>query len=241
MFAWEIREQLISQRVCEPHNIPSVSSVNRILRNSGVWPDPPELLHHPRASHTGTYDENNLKIKTHFIIRCLDAVINSDMYSKVSTSLSGSLPYFPPMHDPSYSTSNRIAALQHQLHISTSTSVLESSSTNTWSNLIIPYHPQTDKQTNVSLTSTEGNNSRTITTATTTSREDKKDMKKKNPYSIEELLKKPIKKAKPMSINYAGVEQPFGVIVSAEEYSNKDIKCGSNSEIEKDIKVDVEC
>ncbi|KAJ8932827.1 hypothetical protein NQ318_006990 [Aromia moschata] len=32
MFAWEIREQLISQRICEPHNIPSVSSVNRILR-----------------------------------------------------------------------------------------------------------------------------------------------------------------------------------------------------------------
>lgn len=52
MFAWEIREQLISQRICEPHNIPSVSSVNRILRNSGAWPDPPELVHH-RSAHTG--------------------------------------------------------------------------------------------------------------------------------------------------------------------------------------------
>lgn len=52
MFAWEIREQLISQRICEPHNIPSVSSVNRILRNSGAWPDPPELIHH-RTSHAG--------------------------------------------------------------------------------------------------------------------------------------------------------------------------------------------
>lgn len=39
MFAWEIREQLVSQRICDPHNIPSVSSVNRILRNSGVWPE----------------------------------------------------------------------------------------------------------------------------------------------------------------------------------------------------------
>ncbi|XP_066245956.1 paired box pox-neuro protein [Euwallacea similis] len=54
MFAWEIREQLISQRVCEPHNIPSVSSVNRILRNSGVWPDQPmpsEFFHkHPTTA-----------------------------------------------------------------------------------------------------------------------------------------------------------------------------------------------
>lgn len=39
MFAWEIREQLLSQKICDPQTIPSVSSVNRILRNSGVWPD----------------------------------------------------------------------------------------------------------------------------------------------------------------------------------------------------------
>ncbi|KOB70756.1 Uncharacterized protein OBRU01_14841 [Operophtera brumata] len=40
MFAWEIRERLLSARVCEPHSIPSVSSVNRILRNSGLaWSD----------------------------------------------------------------------------------------------------------------------------------------------------------------------------------------------------------
>lgn len=51
MFAWEIREQLISQRVCEPHNIPSVSSVNRILRNSGVWPDQDLMPAHSRPPH----------------------------------------------------------------------------------------------------------------------------------------------------------------------------------------------
>lgn len=59
MFAWEIREQLVSQRICEPHNIPSVSSVNRILRNSGAWPDPPEILHHSRpSSHQGKCQAN---------------------------------------------------------------------------------------------------------------------------------------------------------------------------------------
>lgn len=39
MFAWEIRDQLLSQRICDPNTIPSVSSVNRILRNGGLWTD----------------------------------------------------------------------------------------------------------------------------------------------------------------------------------------------------------
>ncbi|ODN01194.1 Paired box pox-neuro protein [Orchesella cincta] len=36
MFAWEIRELLLSQRVCDINSIPSISSINRILRNSGM-------------------------------------------------------------------------------------------------------------------------------------------------------------------------------------------------------------
>uniref|UniRef100_A0A1B0C895 Paired domain-containing protein n=1 Tax=Lutzomyia longipalpis TaxID=7200 RepID=A0A1B0C895_LUTLO len=39
MFAWEIRDQLLAQRICDPNTIPSVSSVNRILRNGGLWTD----------------------------------------------------------------------------------------------------------------------------------------------------------------------------------------------------------
>ncbi|XP_064540686.1 paired box pox-neuro protein [Drosophila montana] len=39
MFAWEIREQLQQQRVCDPSSVPSISSINRILRNSGLWTD----------------------------------------------------------------------------------------------------------------------------------------------------------------------------------------------------------
>lgn len=39
MFAWEIRDQLLAQRICDPNTIPSVSSVNRILRNGGLWSD----------------------------------------------------------------------------------------------------------------------------------------------------------------------------------------------------------
>ena len=34
IFAWEIREQLLTQGVCDSSSIPSVSSINRILRNA---------------------------------------------------------------------------------------------------------------------------------------------------------------------------------------------------------------
>lgn len=33
MFAWEIRDRLLSENVCCPDNVPSVSSINRIVRN----------------------------------------------------------------------------------------------------------------------------------------------------------------------------------------------------------------
>ncbi|XP_063424694.1 paired box protein 6 homolog [Mytilus trossulus] len=33
MFAWEIKEKLLTEGFCSPHNVPSVSSINRILRN----------------------------------------------------------------------------------------------------------------------------------------------------------------------------------------------------------------
>lgn len=162
-----------------------------------------------------------------------ETTMHSDVYSKVSANLNGNLAYFPPMHDPNYSTNNRITALQHQLHISTTTCALESAAVNTWSNLIIPYHSQTDKHM-MSLMSSEAN--RVVEMAAR--KEDKKDVKKKNPYSIEELLKRPCKKAKPISVNFTGVEQPFGVIVTAEEFPEDG---RGESGMEKDIKVDVEC
>ena len=36
MFAWEIREALARQGACDPQSLPSVSSVNRILRGGGL-------------------------------------------------------------------------------------------------------------------------------------------------------------------------------------------------------------
>ncbi|CAD6199397.1 unnamed protein product [Caenorhabditis auriculariae] len=52
MFAWEIREKLLQEHVCDPDNVPSVSSINRIVRNKAFMastasldpPSPPRSL-----------------------------------------------------------------------------------------------------------------------------------------------------------------------------------------------------
>lgn len=36
MFAWEIRDRLLSENVCSQENVPSVSSINRIVRNKAA-------------------------------------------------------------------------------------------------------------------------------------------------------------------------------------------------------------
>ncbi|RCN52378.1 paired box' domain protein [Ancylostoma caninum] len=58
MFAWEIREKLLQERVCDPDNVPSVSSINRIVRNKASMATSPSavasaptLLAPPRTNH----------------------------------------------------------------------------------------------------------------------------------------------------------------------------------------------
>ncbi|CAB0031929.1 unnamed protein product [Trichogramma brassicae] len=48
MFAWEIREQLVRQGACDPQSLPSVSSINRILRGGGLQTD----QQHPSIEHS---------------------------------------------------------------------------------------------------------------------------------------------------------------------------------------------
>nr|ALX18492.1 paired box 6 [Ceratophysella denticulata] len=44
IFAWEIRDRLLSEGICSNDNIPSVSSINRVLRNLSTHKDPGEGL-----------------------------------------------------------------------------------------------------------------------------------------------------------------------------------------------------
>ena len=67
MFAWEIREQLLAHRVCDPASIPSVSSINRILRNAGH-----EVMDPDASNNAPGKIEITLFISIHFNNLCTD-------------------------------------------------------------------------------------------------------------------------------------------------------------------------
>ncbi|XP_017479195.1 PREDICTED: paired box protein Pax-2-like [Rhagoletis zephyria] len=49
MFAWEIRDRLLADGICDADNIPSVSSINRIVRNKAA--EKAKNVHHSSSHH----------------------------------------------------------------------------------------------------------------------------------------------------------------------------------------------
>lgn len=132
-------------------------------------------------------------------------MVGNNLYQKQISAINNRLPYFPQATDY---TNSRLAALQQQLHITT-TSVLQDhhASSNPWSSLIIPYQP---------LTSTLPDSKENLNEEDQRLTEEPQEVKKRNPYSIEELLKKPNKKPKcfdDTAFVQKHVQQPLGTMV----------------------------
>ncbi|VEN62352.1 unnamed protein product [Callosobruchus maculatus] len=242
MFAWEIREQLISQRICEPHNIPSVSSVNRILRNSGVWPDPQEVMQHTRTGHIPDALMNGTDPGIYPMKNSPPPNVN-----RSSTDFSRTLTYFTPSFhsstspsDASYLPNNRLLSLHHQLHIATN-SQTEAATQQAWPTLMVPYpsHQGVERSDEVRSPGTGK-----VGEDSCQGEQTMKKTKKRNPYSIEELLKKPAKKTK--TLEYSGVQQPFGgLLITTDHFdrnsaTHSNSSSGSDSEQEKEVNVDVD-
>ncbi|CAH0550346.1 unnamed protein product [Brassicogethes aeneus] len=51
IFAWEMRDRLLADGVCDKYNVPSVSSISRIIRNKSLGHTPP----HPHSLYNAIY------------------------------------------------------------------------------------------------------------------------------------------------------------------------------------------
>lgn len=57
IFAWEIRDKLLQERICDKYNVPSVSSISRILRNK-IGPLSQPYDSHMSSTASSFHDEN---------------------------------------------------------------------------------------------------------------------------------------------------------------------------------------
>lgn len=129
-----------------------------------------------------------------------DNILRGDLYPKPPTTLA----YFTSI--PDYSVGQRLSALQHQLHITTTTPFDQTTSTGPWSNLVIPYHPQPTQEIK-----TEED---VVVTSDASEEKHNEEVKKRNPYSIEELLKKPdSQRNRQMKMEFSGIRQPVGMLI----------------------------
>ncbi|CAH2058138.1 unnamed protein product, partial [Iphiclides podalirius] len=235
MFAWEIRERLLSARVCEPHSIPSVSSVNRILRNSGLaWSD-----EEPRSGHepypppeVSPNVMEYMSLKTSLAPTNMPAQQSSPYFAHSAVRMHPSQPT-----DPTHMYDRRLATSWLLANQVQAQGLLKPYPISPWQRLMMPYHAdaksfgpyalslhsellnrinpdevKSETSEHVSVEASDDSTDRLDDERDNKSSKDKE--KKKNPYSIEELLKKPDKIANPYPIAFQNIlRQPSGSMV----------------------------
>lgn len=97
MFAWEIREQLQQQRVCDPSSVPSISSINRILRNSGLWTDEMTSSQQNAAAAAAAHHMSGSVASSEY-------ATPSQLYTSGSNTVAGTLRATPSSGTPTTST-----------------------------------------------------------------------------------------------------------------------------------------
>ncbi|XP_063631617.1 paired box pox-neuro protein [Cydia splendana] len=231
MFAWEIRERLLSARVCEPHSIPSVSSVNRILRNSGLaWSeDEGRSDSYPPSEPQNVMDYMSLKN----LPPSMPSQQNPPYFAHTAVRIPPPQPS-EPLYDRRLATSWLLAnQVQAQ-------GLLKPYPISPWQRIMIPYHPDSknfspyainlhnDLLTRINPDEVKSENSEHISVEASDDSRDKQETeeerktphekeKKKNPYSIEELLKKPDKMVNSNPVVFQNfLRQPSGSMIEYE-------------------------
>jgi hypothetical protein len=122
MFAWEIREKLLLDNICDKFNVPSVSSISRILRNK-IGP-----LSQPSNGTGGENSEHSDSNSPRPIPSSTSSFISKHDLSPVNTPLESICKIEPPTWSPydQSSTSHHYhrylypSTFQHQFELSNS-------------------------------------------------------------------------------------------------------------------------
>ncbi|KAI8423652.1 hypothetical protein MSG28_012706 [Choristoneura fumiferana] len=217
MFAWEIRDRLLSARVCEPHSIPSVSSVNRILRNKSYsQSEPPQNV----------IDYMSLKS----LPTSMPSQQNPPYFAHTAVRIPPPQPS-EPLYDRRLATSWLLAnQVQAQ-------GLLKPYPISPWQRIMVPYHPdsknfspyaislQNELLTRINPDEVKSEHSEHISVEASDDSTDRPEIeedrktphekeKKKNPYSIEELLKKPDKMVNSNPVVFQNfLRQPSGSMI----------------------------